>query len=108
MAEWENLPELDETIISALKSAVGDEAFVGMAALFEDDLGKLCLAYREARNKESTDGSREVAHAIKGAAANIGLVRLSALAADMERGDFSTDLRLDEVYKSGMQKLKTV
>lgn len=107
MSDWQNVPELDVSIISTLKGAIGDAAFAGMSGQFAEDLSNLCTAFNEARARESVDAAREAAHAIKGAAANIGLARLSALAADMESGDHSDADRLAEVFGSAIEKLRT-
>jgi HPt (histidine-containing phosphotransfer) domain-containing protein len=106
MTDWKTIPELDEKIISALKSAVGVEPFYDMSKHFAEDLSNLCVAHGDARGRNNADAAREAAHAIKGAAANIGLTRLSALAGNLEAGDQTDADQLDAVFGSGISKLQ--
>jgi HPt (histidine-containing phosphotransfer) domain-containing protein len=84
MDNWQDRPEFDNATIGALKSAVGEDAFAVMKVQFREDLERLRTAFLEARDKADPDATRETAHALKGAASNIGLMRLGALAADIE------------------------
>ena len=53
--------------------------------IFEADLPERLEAIRKAVAEGSADATRRAAHALKGSAATIGAVALSALAADLER-----------------------
>jgi len=105
MENWRKHPEFDDQTVRALKSAVGDEAFESMKIQFRDDLEKLRLAYSEAHGKADANAARETAHALKGAASNIGLMRLGALAANLEGGEKEDVGELDATFDSAIECL---
>ncbi|OLF81121.1 hypothetical protein AWH62_00130 [Maricaulis sp. W15] len=85
MSNWQDHPEVDPTIIQGLIDAVGHDAFSGMRDQFVTDLRSLAEAYKQAHAGADFDQARAHAHALKGAAANIGLVQLSVIAGQLER-----------------------
>jgi len=105
MENWRNHPEFDDQTVQALKSAVGDDAFDAMKIQFREDLEKLRLSYAEACGKADAEAARETAHALKGAASNIGLMRLGALAAKLERGAKEDVGELDATFVSAIECL---
>ncbi|WP_291844270.1 Hpt domain-containing protein [Maricaulis sp.] len=94
MNDWQNHPEIDPVIVQALVGAVGVETFADMREQFATDLRSLAEAYQKSYADGAYDQARAQAHALKGAAANIGLVQLSVLAGEFEReaSDPGTDL----------------
>ena len=87
MSDWQGQPELDMVAVSTLVAAVGKPVFDDMKGQFVSDLERLVASYGEAHARSDFEEARALAHALKGAASNIGLKRLAALAADLERGD---------------------
>jgi HPt (histidine-containing phosphotransfer) domain-containing protein len=90
MDNWHDRPEFDGATVCALKNAVGDDAFAVMKVQFREDLERLRTAFLEARDNADPTATKETAHALKGAASNIGLMRLGALV-----GGFETDPSAD-------------
>jgi len=105
MENWRNHPEFDDQTVQALKSAVGDDAFAAMKIQFCEDLEKLRMSYVDAHGKADAETARETAHALKGAASNIGLMRLGALAANLERGSKEDVGELDATFDSAIDRL---
>lgn len=108
MSDWKSVPEVDETIISTLVAAVGADAFSAMKVQFIDDLRSLYAAYLAASEAQNADAARETAHALKGAASNIGLARLGALAASLEKGQTEDSTELPPVFEAALEKLDEV
>lgn len=108
MADWQSVPEMDEAIVSTLVEAVGADAFAAMKGQFIDDLKSLFLAYQAASSANDAQAARETAHALKGAASNIGLSRLGALAARLEAGESDEDGNLEPVFNASVQRLAEV
>ncbi|WP_300531169.1 Hpt domain-containing protein [Maricaulis sp.] len=102
MSDWRSKPDLDDQIVSTLIAAVGSDAFVEMRGQFIDDLKNLRHAYKEEAGRGDTGSASQTAHALKGAAANIGLVRLSSLAAILEAGDTAAAVDLDTVFEAAV------
>lgn len=105
MADWQSAPEMDETIVTTLVDAVGAETFSAMKGQFIEDLKSLLIAYEAAVAASDDKAARETAHALKGAASNIGLARLGALAACLEAGDRSDDAQLNTVFEASVERL---
>lgn len=92
MSDWQGKPEIDTAAVQALVGAVGENVFRDMRVQFEADLRRLVETYWIAVDRGDLADARATAHALKGAAANIGLMRLSALAAELEaHGDAAKD-----------------
>ena len=106
MGDWRDRPEIDDMTVSTLISAVGTDAFVAMRQQFIDDLQGLARSYREAAANCNEAEARATAHALKGAAANIGLQRLSALAACLEGGQTGPAEDLDSVLSRSIIRLE--
>jgi HPt (histidine-containing phosphotransfer) domain-containing protein len=107
MNYWRNEAEMDRGVIDALKGVVGDEAFAEMTKQFAVDLERLHQAYISARACSDDRAAREAAHAIKGAASNIGLARLGMLAGLLESGNVDDEIELDPVFESALKHLNT-
>lgn len=105
MSDWQTRPELDTTTVSTLVSAVGKPVFDDMKTQFVADLERLGREYAEARARQDEAEARSVAHALKGAASNIGLMRLGALAAELEQGNAELAGQLAPVLDSAVGKL---
>ncbi len=108
MSDWRNQPEIDPNIIQALTNAVGAEAFAGMRDQFVSDLRSLARAYQEALANSDEDQAKASAHALKGAAANIGLVQLSQIAAELERDAHDPGEALNAVLDRSISSLESV
>jgi len=106
MSNWEQVPELDEAIVSTLVAAVGQDAFAAMKGQFIEDLRALCLAYQAAYEACDEAAAKSTAHALKGAASNIGLARLGALAARLEGGETVDNESLSGVFESSIERLR--
>ena len=106
MTDWRNAPEMDPEVINTLISAVGAEAFSAMKQQFIDDLRSLYAAYSEALSNQDDEGARQTAHALKGAAVNIGLRQLGALAAALEEGKSSEADHLGPVFQVSVDRLE--
>ena len=92
MSDWREKPEIDTVAIQALVGAVGETVFRDMRVQFIADLKRLVETYWAALDRGEPAEARATAHALKGAAANIGLTRLSALASELEaNGDQASD-----------------
>ena len=99
---WLAAAELDAATINGLIAALGVEVFSSLKADFEADLRKQRVAYQDARTAGNDRLASESAHALRGAALNIGLSRLGALAGELENGDRADEARLDEVLESSL------
>ena len=106
MTDWQSQPELDGTTVSTLVAAVGAEAFNAMKQQFIDDLESLATRYLAAEERGDDAEAKACAHALKGAAANIGLQRLSALAASLESGDQAQAEALRPVLSASVDQLR--
>ncbi len=106
MSDWQGQPELDLVAVSNLVAAVGKPVFDDMKGQFVSDLERLVAGYGEARARADDAEARALAHALKGAASNIGLKRLSALAANLERGDAADADALPDVLDVSIRHLQ--
>jgi len=78
-----DLPVLDKE--ASLVRLDGDtELWNEIRDIWMEDIQNLIAAVRTALEAQSPDGLRRAAHAIKGASANVGAVRVAAVARDME------------------------
>ena len=78
-----DLPVLDKE--ASLVRLDGDtELWNEIRDIWMEDIQNLIAAVRTALEAQSADGLRRAAHAIKGASANVGAVRVAAVARDME------------------------
>jgi HPt (histidine-containing phosphotransfer) domain-containing protein len=105
MDNWQDRPEFDNATVGALKDAVGEDAFAVMKVQFREDLERLRTAFIEARDKADAEATRETAHALKGAASNIGLMRLGALAADFENDPTADSREFGATFDSAIDHL---
>jgi HPt (histidine-containing phosphotransfer) domain-containing protein len=106
MDNWRDRPEFDDQTATALKAAVGSDVYAGMTVQFCEDLERLWASLIEACDNADSETTRETAHALKGAALNIGLMRLGALVAAIEMGNFEDKHELDAVFSSALDHLK--
>ena len=106
MSDWQGQPELDMVAVSTLVAAVGKPVFDDMKGQFVSDLERLVSEYGEARARNDSEEAKALAHALKGAASNIGLKRLSALAADQERGELGDAAALPDVLDVSVRHLQ--
>jgi HPt (histidine-containing phosphotransfer) domain-containing protein len=105
MSHWRDEAEMDPGIVDALKGIVGEEAFAEMVEQFEVDLARLYRSYKSARADSDDCAARDAAHAMKGAASNIGLARLGALSGLLEIGLVDDEDQLGPVFKSAIKHL---
>lgn len=105
MNNWQDCPEYDGATVGALKQAVGEDAFAVMKVQFREDLERLRSAFLDARENADTDATRETAHALKGAASNIGLMRLGALAGDFELDPTADSSEFVNTFDSAIEHL---
>ena len=108
MSEAQELPDIDEAIISALVNAVGATAFAEMRSRFVDDLCQQASLLKAACSTGDQDAVREAAHALRGAALNIGLARLADIAGRFEQGEPVNIAHLDAVLETGIDRLGAV
>jgi HPt (histidine-containing phosphotransfer) domain-containing protein len=107
MNHWRDEAEMDQGVVDALKGIVGADAFSEMAKQFEVDLMRLYQSYQQARSESDECAARDAAHAMKGAASNIGLTRLGALAGLLETGSMDDVGELGPVLTSAIEHLNT-
>lgn len=105
MPDWRDEPELDMQVIATLVNAVGQAVFDGMKVQFVSDLTGLANACEDALGKGDMVAAKAAAHALKGAASNIGLVRLSALAAQVEQGNTESSHALETELETAIRSL---
>lgn len=108
MSDWRNTPEMDPEVVNTLVSAVGKDAFAAMKVQFVEDLRSLYTAYEAAHANQDSEAARQTAHALKGAAVNIGLKQLGALAAALEAGETSDVSHLGAVFADSVDRLEAV
>ncbi|WP_323761984.1 Hpt domain-containing protein [Maricaulis sp.] len=106
MSDWNEYPEIDPAIIRNLVDAVGMYAFSGMRSQFVTDLRSLTQAYHDAFARSDLADARASAHALKGAASNIGLVRLGAIAGELEREATDPGSDLDAILDISIARLE--
>lgn len=106
LSNWNEHPEIDTTIIRTLVDAVGMDAFSGMRSQFVSDLRSLTQAYHDAFARSDLAEARASAHALKGAASNIGLVRLGAIAGALEREATDPGGDLDAILDLSIARLE--
>ncbi|MHA6287662.1 Hpt domain-containing protein [Maricaulis sp. CAU 1757] len=106
MSEWQQQPEINDAIVDGLIGAVGADVFRSMTEQFADDLCSLASKYEQARAGGDRAEAQSAAHALKGAAANIGLQRVSALATHLEAGDMHAADQLKPVLDQSLQRLR--
>lgn len=102
---WREAVELETRTIDGLIAAVGLEVLSSLKTDFAADLRGQSVAYRGARTAGDDVLASESAHALRGAALNIGLCRLGGLAAELERGERRDEHLLDEVLETSLARL---
>tara|TARA_R110000868_G_scaffold6550_2_gene36973 strand:- start:43960 stop:44337 length:378 start_codon:yes stop_codon:yes gene_type:complete len=102
---WREAVELETRTIDSLISAVGPEVFASLKTDFVVDLRGQSVAYRGARSAGDDVLASESAHALRGAALNIGLYRLGGLAAELEGGERKDEDLLEEVLETSLARL---
>jgi HPt (histidine-containing phosphotransfer) domain-containing protein len=105
MSDWRDKPEIETQTISTLVNAVGVSVFRDMSKQFVADLVSLAARYRQARERGDEADARANAHALKGAASNIGLLRLAALASRLEAGETGEAVHLDAELETALARL---
>jgi len=110
---WQSEPLLDRGHTGSLRQAVGDEAWDQVVDTFARTARQTVAAIRNAADTGGVPLSR-LAHTLKGTAANVGALRLSRLAALLEKDqtavartrDAATlDQVLDDTLKALQEKL---
>ncbi len=76
-------PLLDEQRFDTLRTQAGPVVIAEIVALFVDDMRMRLDQLERARSEQQCS---DAAHAIKGAAGNLGASRLAAIAAEIEKG----------------------
>ena len=105
MNTWQDHPAIDLAMVRTLVNAVGFDAFDDMRGQFVDDLKSLVVAYKAACARSDPDEARAAAHALKGAAGNIGLVRLSMIASALEKDPTDPGRDLDIILDESIAHL---
>jgi HPt (histidine-containing phosphotransfer) domain-containing protein len=96
-----DLPVVDKE--DALGRLDGDvELWAEICAIWLDDAVNLLAAVHTALDARSADGLRRAAHALKGSSANVGALRVVAVARDVERDAPQSDW---VALEAGVQKL---
>lgn len=106
MSDWREKPEIETQTVSTLVNAVGEGVFRDMRRQFVADLTSLAQRYARARTDGDDAEARAAAHALKGAASNIGLMRLSALAGRLEAGETGEAGYLDDQLQTAIARLE--
>ncbi len=76
---------IDTSMLNILKNTLGDQGFSACQEEFAVELHHLVRTYQKLRIEGDDSSACEIAHALKGAAMNIGLMRLGQLAGQFER-----------------------
>ncbi len=105
---WRDRPLVNGDIAGTLKAAVGADAFAAMTEQFAADIESLVGQLKSNLASGDQQGCRETGHALKGAAANIGLERLSGLAHTFEAGETGDSDALDSVLAESMTAMRTL
>ncbi|WP_417492450.1 Hpt domain-containing protein [Maricaulis sp.] len=103
--DWRQQTVIDTATIDALVAAVGPEVFDQLKAQFAADLRSLTAACHDAGCAGNQALVREKAHALRGAALNIGLSRLGHLAGALERGETADAAELQPVLDGALSAL---
>ncbi|KAA0596545.1 PAS domain S-box-containing protein [Azospirillum lipoferum] len=85
---WRAVPLLDGGQAESLRAVIGEEAWMRTVAAFRRTVGDSVAAIRNAAGQEAEEAALplvRIAHTLKGTAANIGAVRLSRLASQLEQ-----------------------
>lgn len=106
MSDWREKPEIDTQTVSTLVGAVGESVFREMREQFVTDLTSLTASYARARAAGNDAEAQAAAHALKGAASNIGLLRLAALASRLESGETGDAAHLDAELGTALVRLE--
>lgn len=106
MSDWRDQPEFDSSVVRTLIDAVGADAFAPMRKQFVTDLKTLGQSCQEALSRGDVEEMKSTAHALKGAAANIGLARLSAVAKHLEKGEVEVGPELVGVLDRSIECLE--
>lgn len=99
---WRDHAEIDNAMIGGLVSALGAAAFEQLKSPFTADLTSLAASYLQARNEHDDAAARTAAHALRGAALNIGLNRLGHLAGTLEAGKHQDEAELEAVLATSL------
>jgi len=78
-----NSSSIDLSVIESLKELMGD-AFDILITTFIDDTGKLVHSLSELQKQNDIKVFTRNAHSIKSSSANLGAMKLSAIAAELE------------------------
>lgn len=81
---WQAMTTIDTSMLNILKTSLGESGFSACCDEFVVELNRLVEAYQKLRDEGDDSSACETAHALKGAAMNIGLMRLGQLAAQFE------------------------
>jgi len=74
---------IDPTVIESLKEIMGD-AFNILIDTFTDDTGKLVHSFTELQKQNDVEVFTRNAHSVKSSSANLGALKMSSIAAELE------------------------
>jgi len=75
---------IDEEVLNSLKEAIGDKVN-HIVGVYLDDVPKNLQSMKEALAQQDYETVGRFAHSLKSSSANIGVMRVSQLAANLER-----------------------
>lgn len=102
---WRDYPQIDTAMVAVLVASVGLDSFTSLKTLFAEELQRLAAAHRQARLKSDEPAARDAAHALRGAALNVGLTQLGQLAGRLERGEHDDEGELAGVLAASLSRL---
>ncbi|WP_339743778.1 Hpt domain-containing protein [uncultured Maricaulis sp.] len=103
--DWRTCPKVDTSIVGALVAAVGPDTFAALKTQFAEDLQAQATAHLQARHDGDDPAAHQAAHALRGAALNIGLTQLGHLAGALERGERGDEGELPGVLTVSISSL---
>jgi HPt (histidine-containing phosphotransfer) domain-containing protein len=89
---------IDRALLADLRSLTSSNPsrFLKLVSLFIDTIAADLSSMRAALEAQDKAGLKDIAHGLKGAAANMGATRLAAICADLEKACGSDDLNCME------------
>lgn len=103
--DWRTCQHIDAAMLDTLVAAVGPDTFVVLKTQFAEDLQTQAVAYLQAQHEGDDPAARQAAHALRGAALNIGLTQLGHLAGALERGEHGDEGELPGVLTVSISSL---
>ena len=110
---WRAAAKLDPNTLNLLKTSMGEEGFASCCIEFSNELRRLGQDYKRLRDVGDMKAACDVAHSLKGAAMNIGLMQLGMLASEYEVALHKGELpegeeHLDDTLASALNALEQV